>query len=102
MTPSGFQSANTINQSAFLQQESSFYRSPGWSRLQNNLTSNHSPFFNNSPTVKKTFSIGDRVFHEKFGYGIVSELEGDKALVDFEKADSKNIMTRHLTHEKEL
>ena len=102
LTPSAFQSSNIINQSTFLEQESSFYRSPGWSRLQKNITSNPSPFFNNSPTMNKTFTIGDRVFHEKFGYGIVSEIEGDKALVDFEKADEKKIIIRHLTHEKEL
>ncbi len=102
LTPSGFQSSNAVNQSAFLEQESSFYRSPGWSRLQNNLTSNPSPFFNNAPRVTKTFSIGDRVFHEKFGYGIISGLENDKALVDFEKADRKNIKTAFLTNEKEL
>ena len=102
LTPSGFQSSNTINQSSFLEQESSFYRSPGWSRLQSNLTNNPSPFFNNSPHVIKTFSIGDRVFHEKFGYGTISELENDKALVDFEKADRKNIKTAFLTNEKEL
>ena len=102
LTPSGFQSSNAINQSSFLEQESSFYRSPGWSRLQSNLTNNPSPFFNNSPHVTKTFSIGDRVFHEKFGYGIISELENDKALVDFEKADRKNIKTAFLTNEKEL
>ncbi len=102
LTPSGFQSSNAINQSSFLEQESSFYRSPGWSRLQSNLTNNPSSFFNNSPHVTKTFSIGDRVFHEKFGYGIISELENDKALVDFEKADRKNIKTAFLTNEKEL
>ena len=102
LTPSGFQSSNAINQSSFLEQESSFYRSPGWSRLQSNLTNNPSPFFNNSPHVTKTFSIGDRVFHEKFGYGTISELENDKALVDFEKADRKNIKTAFLTNEKEL
>ncbi|OUT89437.1 MAG: DNA helicase II, partial [Rhizobiales bacterium TMED29] len=102
LTPSGLQSSNAISQSTFLEQESSFYRSPGWSRLQSNLTNNPSPFFNNSPHVTKTFSIGDRVFHEKFGYGIISELENDKALVDFEKADRKNIKTAFLTNEKEL
>ncbi len=102
LTPSGFQSSDAVNQSAFLEQESSFYRSPGWSRLQNNLTSNPSPFFNNAPRVTKIFSIGDRVFHEKFGYGIISGLENDKALVDFEKADRKNIKTAFLTNEKEL
>jgi DNA helicase-2/ATP-dependent DNA helicase PcrA len=66
------------------------------------LTNNSSPFFNNSPQAAKSFSIGDRVFHEKFGYGIISELENDKALVDFEKADRKNIKTAFLTNEKEL
>ena len=102
LTPSGLQSSNTISQSTFLAQESSFYRSPGWSRLQSNLTNNPSPFFNNSPHVTKTFSIGDRVFHEKFGYGIISGLENDKARVDFEKADRKSIKTAFLTNEKEL
>ena len=102
LTPSGLHSSNAINQSTFLEQESSFYRSPGWSRLQSNLTNKPSPFFNTTPHVTKTFSIGDRVFHEKFGYGIVSELENDKALVDFEKADRKNIKTAFLTNEKDL
>ena len=102
LTPSGLHSSNAINQSTFLEQESSFYRSPGWSRLQSNLTNNPSPFFNTPQHVTKTFSIGDRVFHEKFGYGIVSELENDKALVDFEKADRKNIKTAFLTNEKDL
>ena len=37
LTPSGFQSSNALNQSNFLEQEPSFYRSPGWSRLQNNI-----------------------------------------------------------------
>ena len=45
--------------------------------------------------------IRDRV-HEKFGYGIITELEADKALVDFEKADRKNIKTAFLTSEKDL
>ena len=102
LTPSGLQSSNLINQSTFLEQESSFYRSPGWSRLQSNLKNNPSPFFNTPQHVTKTFSIGDRVFHEKFGYGIVSELENDKALVDFEKANRKNIKTAFLTNEKDL
>ena len=102
LTPSGFQSSNAMNQSNFLEHESSFYRSPGWSRLQNNITNNSSTFFNSASDVNKVFNIGDRVFHEKFGYGIIAELESDKALVDFEKADRKKIITRHLTHEKEL
>ena len=102
LTPSGFQSSNAMNQSNFLEQESSFYRSPGWSRLQNNMANNSSPFFNSASTVNKPFNVGDRVFHEKFGYGTIAELESDKALVDFEKADRKNIKTAFLTSEKDL
>ena len=102
LTPSGFQSSNAMNQSNFLEQESSFYRSPGWSRLQNNMATISSPFFNSAEKVNKTFNVGDRVFHEKFGYGIIAELESDKALVDFEKADRKNIKTAFLTSEKDL
>ena len=102
LTPSGFQSSNALNQSNFLEQEPSFYRSPGWSRLQNNMANNSSPFFNSASNVNKIFNVGDRVFHEKFGYGIVTELEADKALVDFEKADRKNIKTAFLTSEKDL
>jgi DNA helicase-2/ATP-dependent DNA helicase PcrA len=102
LTPSGFQSSNALNQSNFLEQEPSFYRSPGWSRLQNNMANNSSPFFNSASNVNKIFNVGDRVFHEKFGYGIITELEADKALVDFEKADRKNIKTAFLTSEKDL
>ena len=102
LTPSGFQSSNALNQSNFLEQEPSFYRSPGWSRLQNNMANNSSPFFNSASNVTKMFNVGDRVFHEKFGYGIITELEADKALVDFEKADRKNIKTAFLTSEKDL
>ena len=102
LTPSGFQSSNALNQSNFLEQEPSFYRSPGWSRLQNNMANNSSPFFNSASNVNKPFNVGDRVFHEKFGYGTITELEADKALVDFEKADRKNIKTAFLTSEKDL
>ncbi len=102
LTPSGFQSSNALNQSNFLEQEPSFYRSPGWSRLQNNMANNSSLFFNSASNVNKIFNVGDRVFHEKFGYGIITELEADKALVDFEKADRKNIKTAFLTSEKDL
>ena len=91
-----------MNQSNFLEQESSLYRSPGWSRLQNILANNSSPFFNGASNVNKTFNVGDRVFHEKFGYGIITEVESDKALVDFEKADRKNIKTAFLTSDEDL
>ncbi|HVB17935.1 MAG TPA: UvrD-helicase domain-containing protein [Stellaceae bacterium] len=38
------------------------------------------------------FAIGDRVFHQKFGYGRVRAVEDNKLAIDFEKAGDKNVM----------
>ncbi len=38
------------------------------------------------------FSIGVRVFHQKFGYGKVTSVDGDKLDIDFEKAGQKRVM----------
>ncbi len=37
-------------------------------------------------------SIGLRVFHSKFGYGIIAEIEGNKLEIDFETAGRKRVM----------
>jgi DNA helicase-2/ATP-dependent DNA helicase PcrA len=44
--------------------------------------------------VKKVggFSIGDRVFHQKFGYGRVRTVEDNKLTIDFEHAGDKKVM----------
>ena len=39
---------------------------------------------------------GDRVFHQKFGYGNVLFIEGDKAEVNFEKSSIKKIFLKFL------
>ena len=59
-------------------------------------------FLNKNRSPLKNFSVGERVFHEKFGYGSILSLEADKAVVDFEKSDQKNIKTGFLTHEKDV
>lgn len=38
------------------------------------------------------FSIGDRVFHDKFGYGTVTSLDGNKLMIDFEMGSSRKVM----------
>ena len=38
------------------------------------------------------FADGARVFHRKFGYGVVKAVEGDKLDIAFEKAGSKMVM----------
>jgi len=44
-----------------------------------------------------SFSVGDRVFHQKFGYGFIMEIEADKLGVDFEKAGLKKVVARFVT-----
>jgi DNA helicase-2/ATP-dependent DNA helicase PcrA len=38
------------------------------------------------------FNPGDRVFHQKFGYGTVRVVEDNKLAIDFEKAGEKKVM----------
>jgi DNA helicase-2/ATP-dependent DNA helicase PcrA len=37
-------------------------------------------------------NIGQRVFHSKFGYGKVAEIEGNKLEIDFEHAGRKRVL----------
>ena len=38
------------------------------------------------------FSLGERVFHIKFGYGAIASIEGNKLTIDFEKAGRKKVI----------
>ena len=40
------------------------------------------------------FTLGDRVFHQKFGYGNVTGIEGDKLDIAFDKAGEKKVVAR--------
>ena len=40
------------------------------------------------------FVTGDRVFHQKVGYGEVMEIEGDKLDIEFDHAGDKKIVAR--------
>jgi DNA helicase-2/ATP-dependent DNA helicase PcrA len=46
------------------------------------------------------FENGTRVFHQKFGYGLISEIEGDKLTVAFEKAGEKKVVASYVTEAK--
>ena len=79
------------------------YNSPGWRRLQSR--SQQRPV--SQPTGTKStiidmkavssFTMGERVFHQKFGYGVVTAIEGDKLEIDFEKAGLKKVVARFIT-----
>ncbi|MEZ5874934.1 MAG: DUF3553 domain-containing protein, partial [Hyphomicrobiales bacterium] len=36
--------------------------------------------------------VGERIFHQKFGYGRVASIDGNKLTVDFEKAGRKKVV----------
>ena len=44
------------------------------------------------PRPKMPFRPGDRVFHQKFGYGTVLSAEADKLSIDFDVAGEKRVM----------
>ncbi|MDX3910911.1 MAG: UvrD-helicase domain-containing protein [Sphingobium sp.] len=46
---------------------------------------------------RSDMSVGLRVFHQKFGYGTVAEIEGNKLEIDFETAGRKRVMDSFVT-----
>ena len=78
------------------------YDSPGWKRLQSNSKRSMlgQPKENGNFTIDSTansvFAIGDRVFHQKFGYGQIQDIEGDKLQIDFEKAGNKKVVSKFI------
>jgi DNA helicase-2/ATP-dependent DNA helicase PcrA len=75
------------------------YNSPGWKRMQARGSRPMSqPREAGNMVIDldavSAFTEGDRVFHQKFGYGDVTAIEGDKLDVDFDKAGPKKIVAR--------
>ena len=79
------------------------YNSPGWKRLQ--ARSGHRPMSQPSEARNMTIdstaisahAVGDRVFHQKFGYGTITGIEGDKLDIAFEKAGDKKVVAKFVT-----
>jgi DNA helicase II / ATP-dependent DNA helicase PcrA len=76
------------------------YASPGWRRMQSRAASRplREPLEGRGLTIDATavssFTTGDRVFNQKFGYGRVTGIEGDKLDVLFDKAGEKKVVAR--------
>lgn len=75
--------------------------SPGWQRYQANKgkTFGRGPKDIEGHAIKRpakkkesAFKTGDRVFHQKFGYGHVIAADGNKLEVSFEKAGDKKVL----------
>ena len=44
-------------------------------------------------------ALGQRVFHSKFGYGTIAEIEGNKLEIDFEHAGRKRVLDSFVSAE---
>ena len=75
------------------------YNSPGWRRLQEKTTRpmgqpREAAGLVIDAVANAPYGIGDRVFHQKFGYGEVMAVEGDKLDIEFDLAGAKKIVAR--------
>ena len=76
------------------------YNSPGWRRLQENAGARPMRQPQEARHVvidleaSSPYVIGDRVFHQKFGYGEIMGIEGDKLDIEFDHAGSKKVVAR--------
>ncbi|SEW21647.1 ATP-dependent DNA helicase, Rep family [Cognatiyoonia koreensis] len=84
--------------------EANVYNSPGWKRLQSRSQQRGmaQPSEARNMTIDldavSAFTEGDRVFHQKFGYGEVMGIEGEKLLIEFDKAGTKNVIAKFIVN----
>ena len=82
---------------------SNTYSTPGWQRAQANKGSAQAharsaprqiegELVAKSSGTNSKYALGERVFHQKFGYGAIIEIEGNKLTVDFEKTGAKKVV----------
>ena len=87
----------------------STYDSPGWKRAQANRAASGG-FRQRPPMIEaqswsaqtsdpgaSQYARDDRVFHQKFGYGRVRYVEGNKLTVEFDKAGEKRVIDQFVS-----
>jgi len=87
----------------------STYDSPGWKRAQANRAASGG-FRSRPPMIEaqswsaqtsdpgaSQYARDDRVFHQKFGYGRVRYVEGNKLTVEFDKAGEKRVIDQFVS-----
>ena len=79
------------------------YTTPGWQRAKEQWSRDDRPKSRGPVTLEgelvasstghaSSYVLGERVFHQKFGYGQVAEVEGNKLTIDFDKAGRKRVV----------
>ncbi|MDJ0821220.1 MAG: UvrD-helicase domain-containing protein [Paracoccaceae bacterium] len=80
--------------------EANVYNSPGWKRLQARQADRpvSQPRESRNTVIDldavSAYTVGDRVFHQKFGYGGIVGIEGDKLEIEFDKAGVKKVVAK--------
>jgi len=76
------------------------YNSPGWKRMQSqsiertiSQPKEGKGIVIDAAAISK-FTVSDRVFHQKFGYGEIMGIEGDKLEIEFDKAGTKKVISK--------
>ena len=97
---------NPFGPSRFDEAETTFgssYATPGWQRAQRQwkqpaAAPRRTPLTLDGELVAAStghdsaFSVGDRIMHEKFGYGTVTDIDGNKLTIEFETAGRKRVV----------
>ena len=82
------------------------YSTPGWQRAQQRWSEGKSArntphFIEGEMVARETDAVkykkGERVFHEKFGYGVIRSVDGNKLTIDFDKAGEKRVIDSFVT-----
>jgi DNA helicase-2/ATP-dependent DNA helicase PcrA len=96
----GIQTASDLQERA---SKADVYNSPGWKRMQARAgqRSTSQPKEARNMVIDAqaipSFGLGDRIFHQKFGYGAVIDIEGDKLSIRFDKTGVKNVVAKFVT-----
>ena len=81
-------------------------RGPGWQRAATSgaftreptrVVESRAPSISLGNKGRTDLSLGQRVFHQKFGYGSIAQIEGNKLEIDFEQAGRKRVMDSFVT-----
>lgn len=79
-------------------------RGPGWQRASSSYSSAPTRIVEARASAislgnkgRSDLAIGQRVFHNKFGYGQIAEIEGNKLEIDFDQAGRKRVLDSFVT-----
>ena len=79
-------------------------RGPGWQRASERFSSAPKKIVEARGSAvslgnkgRSDVTLGQRVFHQKFGYGVIAEIEGNKLEIDFDQAGRKRVIDTFIT-----